>query len=252
MSYPEYKQRPEDHRSCIVLVSAIGPFNSKENFFQLWDQVNKIDLVAVTKDGRTFSPRFVLNYPVENSEWGDFQYHRKVLGLICIAQYNDQVSGEDLEKQYTDLKNLFDSTLLDTRLVILGIPHKEILVERTENHNESINGSPQTSDSLVIEPNHYTDQSNAFNKELPQYGDEELSQVLSDISDVTRRRMLGYMDCDEACRYLNHDIEYMCRSIFYVLESRRLTATNVQLKQPSILTAPFEKSGVISMDLEVK
>lgn len=253
MSFPEYRQKPEDHRSCIVLVRPIGSFVSKDNFSRVWDQLNTVDKVAVAKDGRSLSARFVLNYPIENSEWGDFQYHRKVLGLICVAQYNDRVTGADLETAYSDLKNLYDSTLLDSRLIVLGLPRNTVRVQKKVDFEDVINGSP-IGGNLVIEPNHYDEDRNRIDSVpgLLDRCEDGLQQISADLSDTTRRRILSYSNTDEACNCVNADIDHMCQSLFYVLESKRLTATDVQLKQPSIITAPFEKPGDINMDLDTK
>lgn len=253
MSFPEYRQKPEDHRSCIVLVRPIGHFVSKECFSKIWSQLTKLEGVSIGKEGRSLSVRFVMNYPIENSEWGDFQYHRKVLGLICIAQHNDRVTGDDLDSSYLDLKNLYDSTLLDSRLVVLGLPRNAVRSERATDCENAVNGSP-IEGHLTIEPNYY-DEDRTHPGSMPGLLDrcnDGLNQITSDLSETTKRRILSYSDTDEACSYLNLDMQYMCQSLFYVLESKRLTATNVHLKQPAIITAPFEKPGVINMDLDTK
>lgn len=253
MSFPEYRQKPQDHRSCILLVRPIGSFVSKDSFTKIWDHLNQLEFVLVTKYDRNLSVRFLSDYPIENSEWGDFQYHRKVLGLICIAQHNENVSGSDLETQYSDLTNLYDSTLLDSRLVILGLPRNSARSDG-ETSEQYGNGSPRDG-PLVIEPNHYEETSSDCTHVVPDVLEKcknDMQQISLDVSDTTRKRILSYTNTEEACSYLNLDVEYMCQSMFYVLERIRLTAMNIHLKQPAIITAPFEKPGVINMDLETK
>lgn len=247
MSFPEYRQQPEDHSSCIILVRPIGRFLSKESFTQLWEHLNKLETVSVSKDGRALSVRFLLNYPVENNEWGDFQYHRKVLGLICIAQYNENVAGFDLERHYTDLKNLYESTLLDSRLIILGLPR--INSQPVVHDSKSTSGSTSNNE-LLIEPNHYDHQPNRLNGAANALSDSNgLKQLADNISDTTRHGILSYLERDEALSHLHTDLEYMCQSLFYVLDGKRLSATN----PPPILTAPFEKPGDnLNTDLESK
>lgn len=253
MSFPEYRQQPSDHRSCVILVKAIGSFVSKATYTTVWDQLTKLKRIPVAKYRRNLTVRFVSNYPTENNEWGDFQFHRKVLGLICIAQHNENVAGSDLEAQYSDLKNLYDSSLLDSRLVILGLPRNNTRsVKDVDNYSNTPNGSPR-GDSLKIDPNHYD--SEGYNDVLPDLLDrckDGLHDILSDMTDVTRRHTLTYSDAEEAVSYINLDIEYMCQSLFYVLESKKLSMTTVNFKQPTILLAPFEKAAVHHLDMDSK
>ena len=256
MSFPEYRQKPQDHSSCIVLVRPIGSFVSKDSFSKIWTQLTNLKKVSIGKDGRSLSIRFVLNYPTENSEWGDFQYHRKVLGLICVAQHNEKVTGADMDKQYSDLKNLYDSTLLDSRLVILGLPRNAVRADGAAmEYDDPISTSMSDENGLVIDPNHYDKEQSGYSKVIPDLLDrcnDGLKQIAAEVSETTRKRILSYSDTEEACCYLNLDIEYMCQSLFYVLESKRLTATNIHLKQPAIITAPFETPAIINMDLDTK
>lgn len=255
MSFPEYRQQPSDHKSCIILVQAIGSFLSKEAFTGLWEQLLKLKSIPVAKYRRNLNVRFVSHYPTENNQWGEFQFHRKVLGLVCIAQHNENVTGSDLESQYSDLKNLYDSTLLDSRLIILGLPRHNSHVEKdVDSYSNTPNGSPR-GEVLKIDPNHYDSERTQFTDVIPDLLErckDGLHQVLSDMSDLTRRRTVTYSDVEDAVSSINLDIEYMCQSLFYVLEGKKLTMTTLNFKQPAIIMAPFEKPGVISVDLESK
>ena len=255
MSFPEYRQEPSDHRSCVILVKAIGSFVSKRTYSVLWEQLNKLSRIPVAKYRRNLSVRFMSNYPTENNEWGDFQFHRKVLGLICIAQHNEKVSGSDLEAQYSDLKNLYDSSLLDSRLVILGLPRNNPRSARdVDSYSNTPNGSPR-GDGLKIDPNHYDNEKEGYSDVLPDLLErckDGLHDVLSDMTDVTRRHTLTYSDEEEAVSYINLDIEYMCQSVFYVLESKKLSMTTLNFKQPAILIAPFEKAALHQIDMDSK
>jgi len=31
--------------------------------------------------------RYIKDYPVENNDWGDFQTHRRLLGLISVGKF---------------------------------------------------------------------------------------------------------------------------------------------------------------------
>lgn len=36
---------------------------------------------------RCVQARYIKDYPVGNNDWGDFQTHRRLLGLITICKY---------------------------------------------------------------------------------------------------------------------------------------------------------------------
>lgn len=55
---------------------------------KVFDRINKvnhvkiIDSVGIT---RNIWARYVKDYPVGNNDWGDFQTHRRLLGLITVG-----------------------------------------------------------------------------------------------------------------------------------------------------------------------
>lgn len=212
------------------------------NFSRIYDELKSLKTVFLHAEKKRLHFQFVDNYPTENNEWGDYQYHRKVLGLICIAQHIDAVSIGDLEKFYCDMKNLYDCTLIDSRLVIIGI------------RRVTSNGVDQVKDDidegLVIKTNHFDDGGRGGLPDLlDSCGDAD---VLADLSELTRKHVLSYHTTDEAVSQIVADVESMCQSMFYILESKRLTAVNGSLRQPSFLSAPFEKSLMLNADLESK
>ena len=69
--------------------------------------------------------RYKKFYLPASSEWGEFQAHRKVLGLISLAQCDKVEELPDLYKLYDGVKEQYGSTLFDSRLVIFGIDPKK-------------------------------------------------------------------------------------------------------------------------------
>lgn len=252
MSFPEHTQKPEHHRACKILVRPIGSFVVSKDFTTIYDHLEKLHAVALPAEGRHINFQFVTDYPTENNEWGDFQYHRKILGMICIAQYNESTSFGDLEKYYSDMKNLYDSTLLDSRLVILGLPR------RTTDHSSRVivNAEEAEADDddhgLVINVDHFDEKGNGEIMADNGLNSSE-ERLLAELSDVTRKLVLCYSDASEALSFINIDIEYMCQSMFYVLEHKRLAATkSTNLRQPTLLAAPFEKTVIAGIDFDTK
>ena len=37
---------------------------------------------------RQFRVRYTNSHPLENSDWGDFQMHRSLVGLVCVGGYS--------------------------------------------------------------------------------------------------------------------------------------------------------------------
>ena len=112
MAFPDYEQTVWDQRSILVLVNSIGPRLDEEKFQQIFDQISTVNEVSAeistNRDAtianqelgnkRTFLIRFVKNYPVENNEWGDFQKHRQVLGIISVGGYSTVQELEEIKR----------------------------------------------------------------------------------------------------------------------------------------------------------
>ena len=113
MAFPDYEQTVWDQRSMLVLVNSIGPRLNEEKFQEIFEQISDIAEVSAeisTKpehptltsqelgNKRTFLIRYVKNYPVENNEWGDFQKHRQVLGIISVGGYTTVQELEEIKR----------------------------------------------------------------------------------------------------------------------------------------------------------
>lgn len=228
MSFPDYDQKPYDHRACLILVQSIGSHLLPEHYSLLLEQLSTTDRVHLSAGGRNVHVKFVPSCPTANNEWGDFQHHRKVLGLVCVAQAAESVTGSEVEALFLDTKNLYDSSVIDSRLVVLGLPRQEKV--------ESSDSDSHSDDGLVIRTDHFNEKTSK--PDVSRTGQSD-NALLSDMSELTRKHVLTYDCIDDALAYINPDIECMCQSMYYVLESKRLTATNAKL--PPLLVAPFEK-----------
>lgn len=62
---------------------------SAKHFNQLFERINKVPFVKVKENNgneRTILARYVKEYPVGNNDWGDFQTHRRLIGLITLGE----------------------------------------------------------------------------------------------------------------------------------------------------------------------
>lgn len=63
---------------------------SSKNFNRLFERISRINQLRVvdgTGTERCVQARYIKDYPVGNNDWGDFQTHRRLLGLITICMY---------------------------------------------------------------------------------------------------------------------------------------------------------------------
>ncbi|KAM4705735.1 trafficking protein particle complex subunit 9 [Rhinophrynus dorsalis] len=120
MSVPDYMQCAEDHQTLLVVVQSVGIIKS-ENFFKIYKRVSSVSQVNVSNSQRALYIRYRNQYPVENNEWGDFQTHRKVVGLICIAECSSLRELSHIILKFEQQKEAYSSTLYDSRLFIFGL-----------------------------------------------------------------------------------------------------------------------------------
>lgn len=65
--------------------------------------------------------RYKRTYSKESNEWGDFQVHRKALGLISIGRCSNDKEFEELFDNYKKEKENFADTLYNSRLLVFGM-----------------------------------------------------------------------------------------------------------------------------------
>lgn len=59
------------------------------SFQKLYERISRVGHVKVSDSNGSQRPVWVTyrrEYPVENNDWGDFQTHRRVLGIITIGK----------------------------------------------------------------------------------------------------------------------------------------------------------------------
>ncbi|XP_066993209.1 protein brunelleschi [Anabrus simplex] len=125
MSHPDYEQTAHDHAAMLVLVKHIGSQLKQKNFSRVFDRISRVNHEKVEdKSGinHEIFARYIKDYPVENNDWGDYQTHRRLLGLITVGKYDSQQELNELCRLHESLKVKYSSTLFDSRCILLGYP----------------------------------------------------------------------------------------------------------------------------------
>lgn len=85
MSFPDYDQTAHDHAAILVLLKPVGTQIKQKTVSRLSERIIKcVSRLSVVDSGnstREIFVRFIKEYPVENNDWGDFQTHRRLLGM---------------------------------------------------------------------------------------------------------------------------------------------------------------------------
>ncbi|XP_059671880.1 trafficking protein particle complex subunit 9 isoform X5 [Gavia stellata] len=120
MSVPDYVQCAEDHQTLLVVVQPIG-IVPEESFFRIYKRISAVSQVNVRDSQRVLYIRYRHHYPPENNEWGDFQTHRKVVGLITITDCSSAKDWPQTFEKFHLQKEMYGSTLYDSRLFVFGL-----------------------------------------------------------------------------------------------------------------------------------
>uniref|UniRef100_A0A8C3JBG7 Trafficking protein particle complex 9 n=1 Tax=Calidris pygmaea TaxID=425635 RepID=A0A8C3JBG7_9CHAR len=120
MSVPDYMQCAEDHQTLLVVVQPIG-IVPEESFFRIYKRISAVSQVNVRDSQRVLYIRYRHHYPPENNEWGDFQTHRKVVGLITITDCSSAKEWPQTFEKFHLQKEMYGSTLYDSRLFVFGL-----------------------------------------------------------------------------------------------------------------------------------
>ncbi|NXK86039.1 TPPC9 protein, partial [Formicarius rufipectus] len=120
MSVPDYMQCAEDHQTLLVVVQPVG-IVPEESFFRIYKRISAVSQVNVRDSQRVLYIRYRHHYPPENNEWGDFQTHRKVVGLITITDCSSAKEWPQTFEKFHLQKEMYGSTLYDSRLFVFGL-----------------------------------------------------------------------------------------------------------------------------------
>lgn len=136
MAAPEYHQTAEDHTRLLILVKQVSPDHllSRRSFDRIYERISRVSHVRIADAQglgleRVVRLRFVKDeYSEESNEWGDFQYHRKLLSLISVAKVPATSPGQghsheeeviEVRRQHEQTVDRYNTTLLDSRCILL-------------------------------------------------------------------------------------------------------------------------------------
>ncbi|XP_069777776.1 trafficking protein particle complex subunit 9 isoform X4 [Narcine bancroftii] len=120
MSVPDYMQCAEDHQSLLVIVQPVG-IVPEEQFFKIYKKIAAANQINLQDSQRVLYIRYRHHYPSENNEWGDFQTHRKVVGLIAVTECCNAKDWPQTSEKFHSQKEIYSSTLYDSRLFVFGL-----------------------------------------------------------------------------------------------------------------------------------
>lgn len=131
MSVPDYMQCAEDHQTVLVVVRPVG-IVPEDQFFKIYKRIASVSQVNIRDSQRLLYIRYRHHYLPENNEWGDFQTHRKVVGLIAITTCGQAKEWPQTAERFHGQKEVYSSTLYDSRLLVFGLQGEITEQQRTD------------------------------------------------------------------------------------------------------------------------
>ncbi|XP_058866218.1 trafficking protein particle complex subunit 9 isoform X1 [Acipenser ruthenus] len=120
MSVPDYMQCADDHQTLLVVVQPVG-IVPEDQFFRIYKRIASVSQISIRDSQRVLFIRYRHHYPPENNDWGDFQTHRKVVGLIAVTECVSAKEWPQTSDRFHDHKEVYGSTLYDSRLLVYGL-----------------------------------------------------------------------------------------------------------------------------------
>uniref|UniRef100_A0A1B0DMT1 Trs120/TRAPPC9 N-terminal domain-containing protein n=1 Tax=Phlebotomus papatasi TaxID=29031 RepID=A0A1B0DMT1_PHLPP len=246
MSHPDYEQNAHHHGALLVLVRGIGPAKprSLQKVFERIQRVNTVRIADSAGNPRDIWVRYIRDHPVENNDWGDFQTHRRLLGLITVGKFDTQTELNELCRIHESLKVKYTSTLYDSRCLLFG-PNSVDQTILSEDDTRST-GSDSGSNKENTEEN-----ISATNGKISS-GSPMTSKKLQEIFNPPpnfKSRAFFYPEND-LCANLEAAMSEFIGALFWVLESKRLERSREKIDKVALLLAPFEKRDFVGLDLE--
>ncbi|SPP79453.1 protein brunelleschi [Drosophila guanche] len=217
MSRPDYEQNALHHSSLLVLLRGVGPSRARilQRAFEKVRRVNSIKVNDSSGNTRTIWVRFIHEHPVEHNDWGDFQTHRRLLGLVTIGKFDNQPELNELCRLHESLKVRYGSTLYESRAIFFGPDEPNGL----ETIGEEKSSTPRRLQDDFTTPSNFKSQAFFYREQ-------------------------------DSCADLESRIGDFVSALFWVLESRRLERSREKAEKVSLLLAPFEKRDFVGLDME--
>ncbi|KAH8263607.1 hypothetical protein KR044_011401 [Drosophila immigrans] len=237
MSRLDYEQNALHHSCLLVLLRGVGPSRARilQRAFEKVRRVNNIKVTDSSGCVRTIYFRFIHEHPVEHNDWGDFQTHRRLLGLITIGKFENQTELNELCRHHESLKVRYGGTLYESRAIFFGpdaAPNESVV-----NHKAGITtvDNAQADVCTDLETQH-------------PLAPSRLQDEFTTPSNF-KSQAFFYREQDN-CSDLETRVSDFLNALFWVLESRRLERSREKAEKVSLLLAPFEKRDFVGLDME--
>ncbi|XP_067624858.1 protein brunelleschi isoform X2 [Eurosta solidaginis] len=239
---PDFEQNALHHGCLLVLLRGVGP--SKPRTLQkAFNKVRHVSNVKINESSgvtRDIWIRYIHEYPVENNDWGDFQSHRRLLGLITIGKFDTQTELNELCRQHESLKVRYSSTLYDSRAIFFGPSPEKAAADRVN----SAGGDQQV---LYSSSSPANENINVNSNEVEKYG-TRLQDEFTTPSNF-KAQAFFYREQDSCADLESHIAEFV-NALFWVLESKRLDRSREKAEKMSMLFAPLEKRDFVGLDMD--
>ncbi|XP_011210038.2 protein brunelleschi [Bactrocera dorsalis] len=241
MSRPDYEQNALHHGCLLVLLRGVGP-SKPRSLQKAFDKVRRVSNVKIndsTGITRDIWVRYIHDHPVENNDWGDFQTHRRLLGLITIGKFENQTELNELCRQHESLKVRYSGTLYDSRAIFFGPSSAHV----AENINSAGGDQHFTDASNLTIHDSVNLNSNSVTNHCPRLEEEYTTPS------NFKAQAFFYREQD-SCSDLESHIAEFIHALFWVLESKRLDRSREKVEKVSLLLAPFEKRDFVGLDMD--
>lgn len=285
----DYGQTADDHQSILVLVRHTGSQLPVQSFNRAFDKISRVDRIYVQGQKRNISVKYKKYYPVESNSWGDFQSHRKVLGLVTIGKCIDHDEFGDLFTSYKSIKEEYASSIINSRLIVFGMntdgspidqgkdkyPNEK--VEKHEHQNSgngdsslSLNQNSNASSTRVVSPSilepvveHSEWDNDVFTSSVESthsttsetttaHKQEERRPHSNSLTKESSGSEIVFYPNLETSLDLEERIKEFIISLYYVLEGKRLDRSFERNDKLVLLCAPFEKKDYVGVDTDTK
>ncbi|KAL3887830.1 hypothetical protein ACJMK2_000223 [Sinanodonta woodiana] len=259
MNIIDYHQTAEDHQSLLILVHQIGTQISTKEFHATWERIQRSQCINVPGQRRTVWVRYKRYYPLDCNEWGEFQAHRKALGLISVGKCSTQTQFESLFETYKKDKEEYASTLYNSRLIVLGmnadgsplsdseseIFRKSSIVQDNENATHLANDNMSIVQDIVDLEGNVVLEENETKETVIRPHSNSFSKESTGSEVIFFPAISKSADMDEK-------LKEFITSIFFVLDGKRLDRSFERADKMQLLCAPFEKKDYIGVDTDAK
>ncbi|KAH8378403.1 hypothetical protein KR093_011176 [Drosophila rubida] len=240
MSRLDYEQNALHHSCLLVLLRGVGPSRARilQRAFEKVRRVNNIKVTDSSGIVRTIYFRFIHEHPVEHNDWGDFQTHRRLLGLITIGKFENQTELNELCRHHESLKVRYGGTLYESRAIFFGPDAQPS--DSIGNHKDGITTVDNAQADASIDLGHKETQH--------PLAAGRLQDEFTTPSNF-KSQAFFYREQDN-CIDLESRVSDFLNALFWVLESRRLERSREKAEKVSLLLAPFEKRDFVGLDME--